>query len=95
MGKRFDISIIKQHVDQEMEVMEYSGLCMYKFHADVTLVKEKFDSLEVNDIIMLGERKLRIVQIGKHCFDDCLIYSSGSYCPLKPNCAFGMWEHTQ
>jgi hypothetical protein len=91
MAKRFDISILKKGVTETMDEMGRIGLCMRRFRADVIMDEDAFDALEADAIIEVDERKVRIVKIGKECFDGCELNDAGSYCPLKNNCAFGMW----
>jgi hypothetical protein len=91
MGKKFDISIIRESTELEMAKMGYSGLCMKRFHANTTMPANTFDSLKIHDIIIIDGRKLKIVQIGKKCFDGCQLLLDNVYCPLKSGCAFGMW----
>ena len=91
MGKYFDISIIRESTESEIITMGYSGLCMKRFHADITMPEVQFNSLKIHDIIMVNGRKLRIEQIGKRCFDGCQLLLNNTYCPLKSGCAFGMW----
>jgi hypothetical protein len=91
MSRKFDVSIIRDQTEEAMAKMNYAGLCMKRFHADITMQKKEFDSLVVNELITVGNRKLKIVQLGKRCFDSCSLYVAGGYCPLKKNCAFGMW----
>ena len=91
MAKRFDFSILKEHVDEEMDGMDRIGFCMQRFKADLTMREAHFKALHVGDIIDVNDRKVLIVKIGKECFEGCSVYDNRLYCPLKLNCAFGMW----
>ena len=91
MSKRYDVSFIIEEIPQIIEDMNYVGLCMRRFKADYTVNSSLFSTFKVGKIIEIENKKVKIVRIGKDCFENCVLFQNNEYCPLLTNVAFGMW----
>ncbi|MEG2234345.1 MAG: cyclic pyranopterin monophosphate synthase MoaC [Oscillospiraceae bacterium] len=84
------LSLLSKYALDEMEKMDYSGLCMEKFHANLIVDGLDFKALKSGDIIAVGKSRIELTSVGKRCFEDCPLVQSGIDCPLKNECAFAV-----
>ncbi|NCB03329.1 MAG: hypothetical protein EOM67_14420 [Spirochaetia bacterium] len=88
---RWEVSIVGADTVKYIEETVFKGLCMDKFKADFIVDNIDFSHLVVGDIIPINSRSLVIDQVGKGCYEGCVLHDKNLYCPLRNGCAFGHW----
>ena len=85
MGKHGDVSLIAEEILEELKTVD--GLCVNRFHADLTTRGVDYAAMQVGDIVTVGERRIRITKVGKPCVAEC--GWEDKPCVLADNVAFG------
>lgn len=88
---RWEVSIIDSGCIELIKQAKPKGLCMIKFKADFTVDLIDFKQLQVGDILTVNNKKLVLDQVGKPCYEGCVLHDNNLDCPLKDGCAFGHW----
>lgn len=88
---RWEVSIIGLDIIDLIKKANPQGLCMRKFKADYIIDDIDFSQIQIGDSILIDDKILIIDQVGKSCYDGCVLHDNNLYCPLRNGCAFGHW----
>lgn len=86
-GER-EISVVSAQVPSLMKEMEYRGLCMRRFFANLVIEGFAAAQPDTDDILSIGSAKIQISRAKKRCFAECSLVQEKADCPLKKGCAF-------
>ena len=64
------------------------GLCVNRFSENISFDNLETMSLKVSQQLKIADAVLEITQIGKECFEDCLIRKENKRCPLYTQALF-------
>lgn len=85
-GGKKELSLLHADVPEQMMNMEYKGLCMRRFSANL-LVEGLPSHLNLGDRLSVGAAVIEIT-MKKHCFDECALVQDQTPCPLKGGSLF-------
>ena len=85
MKEHFDISLMDESMIEYMKGKD--GLCFKRFHADIITKDLDYSKLQVEDILTIDNKKIRLTRIGKPCFSECKL--DNKPCLLNKSVAFG------
>ena len=68
------------------------GLCFGRFRENILTEGLPLEDLENGNLLYIGDVILRISARGKHCHDECNLFSKGIACRLSESAAFGTVE---
>ena len=87
MSKKYEICLMDAKATEAIKSMD--GLCTKRFHADIITADLDYEQLETGDVLVLGEKKIRIQKVGKECFAECPLPADQKPCILSKSVAFG------
>jgi len=88
---KWEVSIINSDIIERIKKANPKGLCMRKFKADFIVDDLDFSQLQIGNIIPINGKILMIDQVGKSCYEGCVLHDNNLDCPLRDGCAFGHW----
>lgn len=80
-GSKVQLVMLPLKVRQEIEKSKEDGLCFSRF-VETIMVSFKDYQPKVDDIITIGDVKMKIISLGKRCFPECKIIAVGKKCAL-------------
>lgn len=84
-----EVSLMDKTAQQKIKEMQSAGLCMKKFRADLITSNVDFDALSVGDAFSIDGWDFTLTR-KKECYDDCELYKSGKFCPLRHGSIFAI-----
>ena len=80
-GSKVQLVMLPLKVRQAIERSLEDGLCFSRFVETLTISFKEYEP-KVNDIMIIGKVKMKIVSLGKRCFPECKIIANGNKCAL-------------
>ena len=74
--------------ETEANIAKIGGLCTAKFAANIVTNGLDYRLLTAGDRLIVGSCELKLIRVGKRCYEACPIAQTGEGCPLPENCAF-------
>lgn len=81
------ISLLSQSTKSSLQDYKM-GLCVNRFSENIRFDNLEIMSLKVSQQLKIADAVLEITQIGKECFEDCLIRKENKRCPLYAQALF-------
>lgn len=88
-GGNRQVSILSENSRKLLDSGKLKGLCVTKFHENITVDNLDVDKLIVGDKLKLGDAMIEITSIGKACYRECPLYEKQNTCPLVMDTMFG------
>ena len=80
------VSIITSEAKDKINSIQ--GLCTKRFYANIEIDGLDIGKLHKGQRLKIGATIQEVTSIGKRCFAECSLYSSGQICPLPSNVVF-------
>lgn len=87
-GGSRQISILTAESKSEILSLRNKGLCVKRFHENITIKNLDISSLTIGSRIQIGGTVQEVTQIGKKCFQECKIVQNNEICPLVTQVVF-------
>ncbi len=84
-----DVSLLSGETLDLMRALDYRGLCMKKFKADLVTRGLDYTALRAGDLLEIGGAAIEITRTGKHCYPECPLRQENIACTLSRDVAFG------
>ena len=91
-GGEKQVSLLSAEARRWMDAQSEKGLCFGRFRENVLIEGLSLEDLESGSLLSLGDAVLRISVHGKHCYDECGLFSKGIPCRLSGSAAFAVVE---
>ena len=91
-GGERQISLLSAEARRWMEAQKEKGLCFERFRENILIEGLSLEDLENGSLLFLGDAVLRISMRGKHCYDECALFSKGTPCRLSGCAVFAVVE---
>ena len=79
-GGQRQLSLLSLQERQWMDAQAKPGLCFARYKENVLL--DTLPALAPGSQVKIGEAVLEITETGKHCFEECRLFSQGQSCIL-------------
>jgi len=96
-GGERQVSLLSADVRLWMEAQTEQakkGLCFGRFRENILIEGLPLKDLEIGSLLYIGDAILRISTRGKHCYDECGLFSKGMICRLSGSAVFAVVEQS-
>ena len=81
-GGARELCLLSAEVPDLMAEMDYKGLCMRRYKANLLIEGLSGEHLQTEDLLEIGDAVIEITAT-KRCFDNCVLVRERAACPLK------------
>ena len=92
LGSERQVSLLSAEARQWMEAQNEKGLCFERFRENILIEGMFLGDLKEGSLLSSGDAVLQISALGKHCHDECGLFSKGTPCRLSGCAAFAVVE---
>ena len=91
-GGERQVSLFSAEARRWMEAQKDKGLCFERFRENILIEGLSLEDLKNGSLLFSGDAVLRITMSGKHCYDECRLFSRGTPCRLSGCAVFAVVE---